>query len=175
MIELSHDEHKRRAKNIRLVLSDNDGVMTDNGVYYSDRGEAFKRYSIRDGMAVERLLAAGILTGIITGETSPSLVRRAEKLGVEHLYLGIKDKREKFDEILLETGLRADEVAYIGDDVNDVEIMRHISDFGLTACPGDATDFVRPVVHYICRAPGGNGAFREYAEMLLALKSSAKA
>lgn len=170
MIELSYDEHARRAKNIRLILSDNDGVMTDNGVYYSDRGEALKRYSIRDGMAVERLLAAGIVTGIMTGETSPSLVKRAEKLCIEHLYLGIKDKKAKLDKILRETGLQANEVAYIGDDVNDLEIMRFLSDSGLTACPGDATDFVRPVVHYICKTPGGNGAFREYAEMLIALR-----
>lgn len=161
-----------RAKNIRLVLTDNDGVLTDNGVYYSGRGEEFKRYSIRDGMGVERLETIGIRTGIMTGETSPNLKKRAEKLKINYLYLGVKDKLSKLDGVLSETGFALNEIAYIGDDINDLEIMRAIFAAGLTACPGDATDFVRPVAHYICKADGGHGAFREFAELLIKLHSS---
>ncbi len=172
MIELSTEELARRAKNIRLLLSDNDGVLTDNGVYYSERGEELKRYSIRDGMGVERLEAVGIITGIMTGETSLNLKKRAEKLKIKHLYPGVKDKESRLGSVLSETGLVLDEVAYMGDDVNDLGIMEAVAVAGLTACPGDATGFVRPVVHYICRAGGGNGAFREFAEMLIRLRSS---
>ncbi|WP_287371801.1 HAD-IIIA family hydrolase [Prosthecochloris sp.] len=172
MIELSAEEFLRRAKNIRLVLSDNDGVLTDNGVYYSERGEELKRYSIRDGMGVERLAAVGVMTGIMTGETSLNLKKRAEKLKIKHLYLGIKDKLSKLNSVLSENGLALDEIAYMGDDVNDFEIMDAVAASGLTACPGDATGFVRPVVHYICKADGGDGAFREFAELLIQLRRS---
>lgn len=172
MKELPQADLLSRAKNIRLVLTDNDGVLTDNGVYYSERGEEFKRYSIRDGMGVERLETIGIRTGIMTGETSPSLKKRAEKLKINYLYLGVKDKLSKLDGVLSETGFALHETAYIGDDINDLEIMRAVSAAGLTACPGDATDFVRPVVHYICKADGGHGAFREFAELLIRLNCS---
>ncbi len=168
-MDLSTEDFLCRAKNIRLLLSDNDGVLTDNGVYYSERGEELKRYSIRDGMGVERLETVGIMTGIITGETSLNLKKRAEKLKIRHLYLGVKDKLSKLESILAETGLAVNEIAYMGDDINDLGIMNAISVRGLTACPGDATDFVRPVVHYSCKAYGGHGAFREFAELLIKL------
>ncbi|RXK88441.1 HAD-IIIA family hydrolase [Chlorobaculum sp. 24CR] len=171
MILLSPQEQKARASRIRVVLSDNDGVFTDNGVYYSERGEEFKRYSIRDGMGVERLRAYGIETGIITGEVSPSLVRRAQKLHIERLYLGVKDKLSKLNEVLSDTGLDVSEIAYIGDDVNDIEIMNAIAPSGLVACPGDGMHLVEPCVHYRCAAHGGRGAFREYAEWLIAQRA----
>ena len=172
MKKLSAEEFFFRAKNIRLLLSDNDGVLTDNGVYYSERGEELKRYSIRDGMGVERLEAVGIMTGIMTGETSLNLKKRVEKLKIKHLYLGVKDKQSRLEGVLSETGMALNEVAYIGDDINDLGIMSVVAASGLTACPGDATDFVRPVVHYICKAHGGHGAFREFAEMLIELRNS---
>ncbi len=171
MRELTQKEFQGRVKNIRLVLTDNDGVLTDNGVYYSERGEEFKRYSIRDGMGVERLDAVGIVTGIMTGENSPNLVRRAEKLGIGLLYLGVKDKLSKLRDVLDDTGLDTSQLAYMGDDVNDLAIMESIAACGLTACPGDATGFVRPVSHYICSASGGDGAFREFAEKLISMRT----
>ena len=171
MRELTQKEFHKRAKNIRLMLTDNDGVLTDSGVYYSERGEEFKRYSIRDGMGVERLAAAGIVTGIMTGENSPNLVRRAEKLKIELLYLGVKNKLSRLQDVLDDTGFDTSQLAYMGDDVNDLAIMESIAARGLTACPGDATGFVRPVSHYICSASGGDGAFREFAEKLIALRT----
>lgn len=172
MILLSPQEQQSRASRIRLVLSDNDGVFTDNGVYYSERGEEFKRYSIRDGMGVERLQAHGMETGIMTGEVSPSIVRRAQKLHIERLYLGVKDKQSRLADVLSDTGFTVDEIAYIGDDVNDIGIMKAIAPSGLVACPGDAMHLVEPCVHYRCVAHGGRGAFREYAEWLIALRAS---
>ncbi|NTU96370.1 MAG: HAD-IIIA family hydrolase [Chlorobiaceae bacterium] len=172
MLLLTNEEMKKRAERIRLVLSDNDGVFTDNGVYYSDRGEEMKRYSIRDGMGVERLREAGIDTGIMTGEVSPSISRRADKLGMKRLYLGVRDKYAMLGTVLDETGLSISELAYIGDDVNDLGIMRAIASEGLTACPRDATLFVEPHAHYRCQADGGYGAFRDFAEWLIGLRTS---
>ncbi len=172
MLSLTLNELAQRAEKIKLVISDNDGVFTDNGVYYSERGEEMKRYSVRDGMGVERLRNSGIETGIMTGEVSPSLKKRAEKLGMKSLYLGVKDKLSMLETVLAETGLRRYELAYIGDDVNDVEIMKEIAREGLTACPQDATDFVEPYIHYRAQADGGYGAFRDFAEWLLALRNS---
>ncbi len=172
MLTLSGEVIRDRARKIKMVISDNDGVFTDNGVFYSERGEEFKRYSIRDGMGVERLLAVSVQTGIMTGEVSPNLKKRAEKLGIEYLYLGVQDKLSKLEDVLFETGFRLDELAYIGDDINDAPVMEAISREGLTACPGDATRFVRPYVHYVCEASGGDGAFREFAEWIISMRES---
>jgi 3-deoxy-D-manno-octulosonate 8-phosphate phosphatase (KDO 8-P phosphatase) len=171
MLSLPFATLATRASQVRLVISDNDGVFTDNGVYYSESGEVMKRYSIRDGMGVERLRLHGIDTAVMTGEVSPSIRKRAEKLGMTRLYLGVKDKRAMLDGVLMETGLQLSELAYIGDDVNDVEIMEAIAAEGLVACPGDATPFVEHLVHYRAAANGGYGAFRDFAEWLLRLRS----
>ena len=154
-----------RARRIRLVLTDCDGVLTDGGVYYSERGEEMKRFHIRDGMGVVRLRDCGIATGIVTGELSPSVRTRAAKLQIEELHLGIKDKPACLAEILARTGLRAEEVAFIGDDTNDVEILRLV---GLSACPADATSFARAEADLHCQTAGGHGCFRELAEFIIA-------
>lgn len=165
---MSKVQQTASAARIKILLTDVDGVLTDNGVYYSGNGEAMKRFSIRDGMGVERLRTlAGIETGIITGETSPSVVRRAEKLHIGELHLGVRNKLEKVEEILKRLQLRWEEIAYIGDDVNDLEVMEKA---GLAACPADAMPQVSAVVHYHCGNKGGYGAFREFAEWLIELK-----
>ena len=154
-----------RARRIKLVLTDCDGVLTDGGVYYSERGEEMKRFNIRDGMGVERLRQRGVVTGIVTGEISPSVAKRAAKLQITELHLGIKDKATLLASILARLGLLAEEVAFIGDDTNDVEVLGLV---GLAACPGDATVFARQVSHYHCTAFGGHGCFRELAELIIA-------
>jgi YrbI family 3-deoxy-D-manno-octulosonate 8-phosphate phosphatase len=149
---------------IKLLLTDCDGVLTDGGVYYGEGGEALKKFNIRDGMGVERLLKYGVTTGIITGELSPSVIKRAEKLKITELHLGVKDKPVVFKEILSRLNLQPHEVAYLGDDVNDLEVMKLA---GLTACPADAIDFVRNAADFICQSNGGNGCFREMAELII--------
>jgi 3-deoxy-D-manno-octulosonate 8-phosphate phosphatase (KDO 8-P phosphatase) len=157
-----------KAKKIKLILTDCDGVLTNNGVYYTQDGELMKRFSIRDGMGVERLRnVVGVATGIITGELSGSVSKRAEKLQIKHLYLGIKDKKHKLASIIEETGINAEEIAYIGDDVNDLEIMQAC---GLTACPADAMFQVKEIADYTCKEKGGYGAFRDFAELIIGLK-----
>lgn len=167
---LTRKELRERAGAVRLVLTDNDGVLTDAGVYYGPAGEVFKRFSIRDGMAVRLLRAAGIETAIITGETSPSIRRRAEKLKMRFLYLGIEDKLMQLKNILASTKLSAREIAYIGDDVNDLGIIEAVRASGLTGAPADAMPRVARAVHYHCATAGGRGAFREFADWLIALR-----
>ena len=154
-----------KAKKIKLLLTDNDGVLTDSGVYFSRNGEEFKRFSIRDGMGVERLRKLlNIETGIVTGETSGSVKKRAEKLLIKELHLGVKRKDILLQEIIDKNVLKPENIAYIGDDVNDLEIMKLV---GLTASPSDAFYQVRNLVDYVCENKGGNGAFREFAELII--------
>jgi 3-deoxy-D-manno-octulosonate 8-phosphate phosphatase (KDO 8-P phosphatase) len=160
---------KFKARKIKLVLTDNDGVLTDTGVYYSEEGEIFKRFSIRDGMGVERLRnGPGIETGIISGEISGSLKKRAEKLHIKELFLGIKEKHLLLPEIQKHLKIDAENIAYIGDDVNDIEMIKLV---GLSAAPADAMPEIRNMVDYVCTKNGGNGAFREFAELIIALNS----
>lgn len=159
------------ASNIRLLLTDVDGVLTDGSVYYGPEGEVMKRFNIRDGMAVERLAAVGVEVGIITGENSPSVMRRAEKLKIEVdlVVLGCKDKSDRLTKILQIRDCREEEIAYIGDDVNDHEVLRRV---GLAAAPSDALPQTLGLVDYVCSKPGGHGAFRELAELIIAAKES---
>ncbi len=158
-----------KAGKIKLVLTDNDGVLTDTGVYYSLKGEEFKRFSIRDGMGVERLRElAGIETGIITGEESGAVRKRAEKLKISELYLGVKQKHLLFPEILNKNGLKAENIAFIGDDMNDFELIKLV---GLSATPSDGLPQIAEIVDYVCSEKGGNGAFRDFAELIIALRN----
>ncbi|MEO8166658.1 MAG: HAD-IIIA family hydrolase [bacterium] len=169
-VHLSRNELKQRARNIKLVLSDCDGVLTDTGVYFSKAGEVMKRFSIRDGMGTELLRKQGIETGYISGETSPGLKRRAEKLKLSHLYLGIDDKQAALKKILVKAKLSLAEIAYIGDDVNDLDMLNEVAKAGLTATPSDGMPIVKKAVHHICKAKGGYGAFRDFAEWILLLR-----
>jgi len=170
MVTLSPAEAAARAARIALVISDNDGVMTDATVYVSARGEEMKVYSVRDGMGVERLRERGIATGILTREQPALIAGRAAKLELRHLWTGVRDKRAHLGRILDEAGVALDQLAYIGDDLNDLDLLETVGQVGLTAAPADAMPRVRDAVHYVCDAPGGRGAFREFAEWLLGLR-----
>lgn len=160
-----------RAARLRVVITDNDGVLTDGRVYVSPAGEQLKAYSVRDGMGVERLRRHGIATGVLTREAPALIAPRAAKLELHHLWTSVRDKRAHLPAILAETGAAIDQLAYIGDDVNDLEIIAAIGGHGLTAAPADAMPEVRAAVHYITDATGGRGAFREVAEWLLGLRT----
>jgi 3-deoxy-D-manno-octulosonate 8-phosphate phosphatase (KDO 8-P phosphatase) len=168
--KLSVTEQKKRARKIKLVLTDVDGVLTDTGVYYSEKGEVMKRFSIRDGMGVELLRERGIETAIITREKSPSVKKRGQKLKMPWIFLGVWSKVEFIPTILKKTGLRMDELGYIGDDINDLEIIQEIAKHGLVATPGDGMPVIKHEVHYIAKANAGHGAFRDFADWLLMLR-----
>ena len=160
-----------RAARLALVVADNDGVLTDGTVYVSAAGEAMKAYSVRDGMGVERLRDHGIATAVLTREPPALIAPRAHKLEVR-LWTGVRNKRAHLPRVLEESGARLDQLAYIGDDLNDLDILDAIGAVGLTAAPADAMPRVRDCVHYVCDAPGGRGAFREFAEWLLRLRTA---
>ena len=156
---------KNKAAKIKLLLTDCDGVLTDAGVYYSANGEELKKFSLRDGMGVERLRTiCQIPTGIITGENSAIVAKRAEKLQITMLHLGIKNKKEVVEKIVAAHNILLEQIAYIGDDVNDLEVLQMV---GLRACPNDAMDIIKENVDYVCALDGGKGAFREFAELII--------
>lgn len=176
MVTLAPAELTARARRIRLVLSDCDGVLTDGGVFVSAEGEVMKRFNLRDGMGVERLRDAGVTTAFVTRERSEILSRRAEKLRLEHCWIGVQDKLSHLDTIIQESGVGSPaELAYIGDDVNDLGIMRAIAEVGLTGTPADGFEEVGRVAHFRGFKAGGQGAFREFAEWLLRLRGGASA
>jgi YrbI family 3-deoxy-D-manno-octulosonate 8-phosphate phosphatase len=158
----------KKAKKIKLVISDIDGVWTDGGIYYSARGEELKKFNTRDGMGVQLLRDKKIEVAIITGENTEIVQRRADKLGLNLVFLGVKDKRKKVEEIIDQLGLNLEEVAYIGDDINDLEPIKVC---GFTATVADGIQAVKSSVDYVCRNNGGQGAFREFAEFILTAKN----
>ncbi|MHA6794816.1 cytidylyltransferase domain-containing protein [Pseudonocardia bannensis] len=157
---------------VRLVLSDVDGVLTDNGMIYLGNGVEAKTYSARDGKGFELLRNAGIRTGIITSEQGPQIQARADKLRVDALVMGSRDKLADATALCERWALSLDEVAFIGDDVHDVALMERA---GLSGCPADAMAAAGAVADYRCRATGGHGAFREFADAILAARSGTRA
>lgn len=161
-----------KARGIRLVLTDCDGVLTDGRVYCSPKGEEWLSFSRRDGMGVERLRAAGVETGLVTREQSAIAARRAEKLGLTEVHLGVADKLAAITAIAGRRGLELAEIAYIGDDMNDLPALGAV---GLSACPADAEPAISAGVDFIGVARGGAGAFREVAEVVLAAQGDRSA
>jgi 3-deoxy-D-manno-octulosonate 8-phosphate phosphatase (KDO 8-P phosphatase) len=160
----------KKAAQIKLLLTDCDGVLTDAGVYYTAYGEEMKRFNMRDGMGVERLQKlAKVDVGIITGENSLPVARRATKLDISELHLSCKDKTRTLFKILEQNDLRSEQVAYIGDDVNDEEVMKLV---GLSACPADAMEEIRKIADFVCQNKGGHGAFRDFAEFIIQAKQA---
>ncbi|MFH2031608.1 MAG: HAD-IIIA family hydrolase [Bacteroidota bacterium] len=154
---------------IKLVITDVDGVLTDGGLYYTSDGLFMKRFNVKDGMGVVLLKQAGILCGIISSDDSEIIKVRAEKLKMDFAFTGVLNKKEIMLELCAKENINPSEAAFIGDDVNDLEI---ISSVGLSAAPSDAIDKVKNLVDYICTKNGGQGAFREFADLILKAKAS---
>ena len=148
----------------KLLVLDVDGTMTDGGVYYDDNGNETKKFAIKDGAAILLAHAAGLEVMICTGRECPAVQRRAAELKVEHLYQNVKDKRGFLAGFMAEKSLTAANVAYCGDDLNDLAAMELC---GFVACPADACEEVRRRADYICPQKGGEGAVRGAVEKLL--------
>ena len=155
---------KTRARRVKMILTDVDGTLTDGTLAVLPDGEEVKSYHVRDGLGVLLAQMAGLKLGIITGKKSRGLEKRAERLKIGDLYQGAVDKMPAFREILAKHGLRPEEVAYIGDDLGDLAILGAV---GLAAAVADAHPAVRKRVHYVCRAAGGRGAYRELIDLIL--------
>lgn len=151
-------------RRIRLLATDVDGVLTDAGMYYSESGDEWKKFNTRDGMGIKLLQKAGLITAIVTQERTKLVARRAEKLAIPEVHQGVMDKLGVVRAMADRHGLSLEQVAYIGDDVNDLEALKAV---GFSAAPADAMPVVRAAVDYVCEKKGGEGAVREIIEMML--------
>ncbi len=154
----------RALRGIRLFATDVDGVLTDAGMYYTESGDELKKFNTRDGMGIKLLQRAGLVTALVTQEATKLVARRGEKLAIPEVHQGVMDKLPVLREIAERHGVTLADVAYMGDDINDLQALRAV---GFSAAPADALPAVRKAVTYVCRAKGGEGAVREVAEMIL--------
>jgi 3-deoxy-D-manno-octulosonate 8-phosphate phosphatase (KDO 8-P phosphatase) len=148
----------------KLVITDIDGVWTDGGMYYDKIGNEQKKFNTSDSAGVLFLRLLNIPVGIITGENTPIVQRRADKLKIEHCFLGIKDKVSVAQNLIDELGISWEEVAYIGDDINDILLLQKV---GISATAQNAPDYVKKHSHFSTQKKGGDGAFREFVETML--------
>ncbi len=153
-----------KARAIKLLLLDVDGVLTDGGIYLDDRGVETKRFDVRDGQGITLLQRTGVRVGIITGRSSKVVSHRARELGVTMVYQGVGDKAEIYDEIKRKTRLKDDQIAYIGDDIADLPVLRRA---GLAIAVRNSWSALKSEVDYVTQADGGRGAVREVVEWLL--------
>jgi len=161
---------KEKLKTIKLFLTDVDGVLTDAGMYYSENGDELKKFNTRDGKGMELMREKGIKIGIITSENTKIVADRAKKLNVDFLFQSRKDggKLKAAIEMCEEIGIGLNEVAYIGDDVNDLSVINEV---GFSACPADAVNQLIKKVDYVCVKKGGFGCVRELSEIIIGNKS----
>ena len=157
-----------KCSNLKILMSDVDGVLTDGGMYYSDKGEVMKKFHTRDGMGVELLLNQNIKTILISREDSEIVRQRAKKLKITEVFLGIKQKELLLEKICKKFDVSPNEIAYIGDDINDKNIMKEI---GFSAAPQDAVSQIREIVDYVCKTKGGFGVLREISDIIIYSKN----
>lgn len=158
---------------IKLLCSDVDGVMTDNKLHISAAGELFKTFNARDGWALKVILPEnGIEPAVITGRKSQIVPKRCEELGVSLVFCGRNDKNAVVAQLAEEKGYSLSEIAFIGDDYNDLPAIKLA---GVSGCPSDAIEPVKAAVTYVCKAKGGEGALREFAEWVVAQQSGEQA
>lgn len=153
-----------KARQVRLVILDVDGVLTDGGLCFDNQGEEYKTFNSLDGHGVRMLLDCGIEVAVITGRQSGIVEHRMRDLGVRHIYQGSRDKLPAFDRLLADTGLEADQVAYVGDDLPDLPVMRRV---GCAIAVQNAHSFVKQHCDWVTTALGGHGAVREISDFLL--------
>src|SRR4051812_10299160 len=153
-----------RARRVRMVIFDVDGVLTDGRLWYGPGGEELKAFHAFDGHGVKLLLLAGLKTAILSGRDSPAVTERARELGIEHVVQGADDKRAAFEGLLKRLKLRREAAAYMGDDVVDLPVLTRC---GFACAPHEAPEPVRHRAHYIASAPAGHGAAREVCEFIL--------
>ena len=160
----STSDLKKAAQSIKVLLFDVDGVLTDGGIVYDNNGLESKRFNVKDGQIIRILKKANITTGVITGRKSEVVIYRCNELKIDYHYHGIHNKLEKLNELLDKLQVNLDEVAYIGDDINDLPILTRC---GLSATPADGHFEVKARVDLVLETKGGDGALREFADFIL--------
>lgn len=157
----------RRAADIKAIFFDVDGVLTDGKIIYDDSGRELKHFNVKDGQIVGHLKKAGIIVGAISGRDSSAVSKRCNELKLDFCHQGILDKGEVFKKLVEFHKLKRKDVAYIGDDINDLGVMQLC---GLAVCPFDAPAYIKKMVDFSTKAKGGEGVLREVADLVLAAK-----
>ena len=158
---------ENKIKKIKIILTDVDGVLTDGGMYYSDKGDVMKKFHARDGMAISLLKKNGIPTIIVTKEKTIIVRKWAKKMNIKKLYDGVVKKEQILGKIISEFKVKSEEIAFIGDDVNDMELLRKV---GFAVIPKDAIPQLKKICDYQCKSLGGKGVLREIAELIFEKK-----
>ena len=154
-----------KAKKIRLLILDVDGVLTDGGLLYSNQaGEELKKFNVKDGLGIKLLTQEGIRVVIISGRTSKAVEHRARELGIQEVYQGVRDKVAVFEEIIKRDKINPEEVSFIGDDLIDLSLLSRV---GFSVGVSDGVDAVKEAADYVTQLPGGKGAVREVCEIIL--------
>ncbi|MFB0564857.1 MAG: KdsC family phosphatase [Candidatus Aminicenantaceae bacterium] len=159
---------KELAQKIKIIIMDVDGTLTDGTLLVMPDGEELKSYNVKDGTGILLAMLAGLKTAIITGKTSKSLEKRAEKLRITDVYQGILDKKRILLKIMEKYNFKEEQIAYIGDDLGDLEVIKSV---GFAAAVADAHPEIKKNSHFICIKPGGKGAVREFIEFILEAQS----
>lgn len=165
-------EALERARRVRLMIFDVDGVLTDGRLWYGAQGETLKVFHTLDGHGLKMLLASGVSAAILSGRRSEAVALRARELGIEHVLQGIDEKRPAFERLLRELSLERAVAGYMGDDVMDLPVLRRC---GFACAPREAPELVRTHAHYVPRNPAGFGAVREVCELLMHAQSTWRA
>lgn len=159
----------KKAADIRLVIFDVDGVLTDGSLYLGNNGEELKAFNIKDGLGMKMLLDSGVEIGIITGRSSQLVADRMQSLGIRHIYQGQKEKLPAYERLKQELGLEDRQIAYMGDDLIDLPLMLRT---GLSVTVADAYALVKEHAHWQTTLPGGRGAARELCELIMAAQGT---
>ena len=156
-------ELKNKASKIKMVVFDVDGVMTDGSITYDENGVEYKTFNVKDGQGIVRITKAGIITAIITARNNATVKHRFDNLGMSRLFMGQKDKMVAMEQLLEEYNLDLSQVAYMGDDLPDICVLKEV---GLASCPNDAIDEVKELCHFVSSKNGGRGAVRELTDLI---------
>jgi 3-deoxy-D-manno-octulosonate 8-phosphate phosphatase (KDO 8-P phosphatase) len=163
-LTLSEPALAQRLQAVKAVMLDVDGVLTDGGIYYDPTGREIKRFHVADGLGMELLRHAGIRVVILSGRVAEAITRRAAELRVTDCYQGVRDKKAQIEKLRQQWQLKAEELLYVGDDLNDLPAFEAV---GVRVAVANADDMLRSQAHYVTQATGGNGAVREVCEWLL--------
>jgi len=167
ILSLYTKEQVKKSGNIKAIFFDVDGVLSDGKIIYDETGKEIKNFNVKDGFIISYLKKAGIITGAISGRESAVTTKRCAELKIDFCHQGILDKASAFEKLVKHYKLKNKEVAFIGDDINDIPVFRMA---GLSACPMDTFEYVKQQVDLVTRAKGGRGVLREVADLVLAAR-----
>lgn len=167
ILSLYTKEQVKKSGNIKAIFFDVDGVLSDGKIIYDETGKEIKNFNVKDGFIISYLKKAGIITGAISGRESAVTTKRCAELKIDFCHQGILDKASAFEKLVKHYKLKTKEVAFIGDDINDIPVFRMA---GLSACPMDTFEYVKQQVDLVTRAKGGRGVLREVADLVLAAR-----